>query len=154
MELDQATQAGARRTRRSLRHAVAVDCVLRSDAWDAAEQARASNLSVGGMWVETARTLPPGALVFVSFTPPGARKPVWAAAEVMRVAELANAEHPPEPCGMALAFTYCSERDLRLLARSLLGRPPSLPMRSRPPPLPPRQATEDDADDSSATIDA
>lgn len=98
-----------------------------------------SNLSTGGMWVDTTLALEPGSEVIVRFTPPGdlSAEPLWAAARVVRVQ--VHADYGVT--GMGLAFTYCSERDLRRLARALLGRPPRLPLRIRlPPPLPLRRA--------------
>jgi hypothetical protein len=127
-----------RTRRRSLRRAVVVDCALRSDLWDDELCLEASNLSTAGMWVETPIALEPGSHVIVSFTPPGVQrgKRVWAAAEVVRVDAAAAEPDGLQAGGMALAFTYCSEGDRRLLARALVGCPPRLPARCGPPPLP------------------
>lgn len=132
-----------RSRRRALRRAVAVDCALRSDLWEDELSLPASNLSTAGMWVETPVTLEPGSQVIVAFTPPGVPpgRRVWASAEVVRVDAKRRKDDAAHGAGMALAFTYCSEGDRRLLAQALVGCPPRLPSRgSRPPPLPRSEA--------------
>lgn len=124
--------------RRSLRRAVALECTLQSELWDEALTLPASNLSVDGVWVETQLSLDLGDDLIVSFTPPGlaAHHIVWATATVVRVGSFRRDGDPAEAPGMGLRFTYCSESHRRLLARSLHGHPPRLPISRVPPPLP------------------
>jgi len=111
--------------RRSLRRAIAIDCALRSERWERAVHLRASDVSVGGMWIETPVAVAPGEELIVSFQPPSASETVWAAAKVVRVGS--SREGADARPGMALAFTYLSERHVRVLARALQGHPPRLP---------------------------
>lgn len=124
--------------RRSLRRAVALECTLQSELWDEELQLPASNLSTDGIWIETPVTLDPGAELIVSFTPPGLpdHQVVWAAAKVVRVAPAGADEELAQSPGMGLKFTYCSDDHRHTLARSLLGRPPRLPLSRVPPPIP------------------
>jgi hypothetical protein len=124
--------------RRSLRRAVALECCLQSELWDDELRLPASNLSTEGVWIETPIALAPGDEVIVSFTPPGlsADHVVWAAAKVVRVATARRQGDQAQSPGMALRFTYCSDPHRRMLARSLLGVPPRLPLSRVPPPLP------------------
>jgi hypothetical protein len=117
--------------RRSVRRAVAFDCAVQSELWDDVVHLPASNLSEEGIWIETPIELEPGEPLIVSFTPPGTREKVWAAAEVVR-----RSRHREPAHGVALAFTYCSEPHREVLARSLYGQPPRLPGHPQPPPLP------------------
>ncbi len=123
--------------RRSLRRAVELECALQSDLWDGLIALSASDLSNEGVWLDTPYALEPGEELVLSFVPPGARQgeQVWAVAEVARVG-LWRRRLDPWPAGMGLVFQYLSDVDRRFLARSLVGRPPRLPGRRRPPPLP------------------
>ena len=114
--------------RRSLRRAIAVECALRSERWDHEIHLRASDVSTGGMWIETPVPVAPGEELIVSFQLPSVSETVWAAARVVRVGS--SREGADARPGMALAFTYCSERHMRLLARALQGLPPRLPQSS------------------------
>jgi hypothetical protein len=125
--------------RRSLRRAVVVECTLRSPLWDGEERRMAaSDLSVNGMWIDTALPIGPGTELIVCFTPPGRAhdEKVWASARVARVGTCHRPHDTAVPAGIGVVFTYCSEQHLRLLARSLEGCPPRLPVRRGPPPLP------------------
>ncbi len=113
--------------RHSARRAVALECTLLSELWDGEVQLPASNLSDGGIWIETAIAPEPGEELVISFSPPGAQQ-VWAAARVVRVGTRAGitAREPGGAdasacCGMALEFTRSSERHVRLLAQALRG---------------------------------
>lgn len=123
--------------RRSLRRAVDLECALQSDLWDGLISLTASNLSNEGVWLDTPYALELGEELVLSFVPPGARRgeQVWAVAEVARVG-MWRRRLDPWPAGMGLVFHYLSDVDRRFLARSLVGRPPPLPGRLRPPPLP------------------
>lgn len=111
--------------RRSLRRAISVECALRSERWDRELHLRASDVSTGGMWIETPSPVAPGEELIVSFQLPSVGETMWAAARVVRVGSSREGEDARP--GMALAFTYCSERHMRLLARALQGHPPRLP---------------------------
>jgi len=113
--------------RRSLRRAITVECALRSERWERALHLRASDLSTGGMWIESPVTVAPGEELIVSFRPPHEDETIWAAAQVVRVGSSRESGEGEARQGMALAFTYCSARHLRLLARALRGHPPRLP---------------------------
>lgn len=123
--------------RRSLRRAVALQASVRSELWDGELTLPIANLSNDGLWLETRLSLPPGHELIISFRPPHAdeHERVWAAAEVVRGGNQPSQEGPPRR-GMGLAIRYCSAEHKRLLARSLVGFPPSLPARRGPPPLP------------------
>jgi len=129
--------------RRSLRRAVALECCLQSERWEDELRLPASNLSTDGIWLETSIALAPGEEVIVSFTPPGlaSHHVVWAAAKVVRVASARREGDAAQSPGMGLHFTYCSEPHRRLLARSLQGHPPRLPVSRLPPPLPQHATT-------------
>lgn len=127
-------EAEARGGRRSLRRAVELACSVRSDLWEGERSVRIRELSLHGMLAESELVLPEGTLVIAAFVPPGSRRRVWVATEVVRVGAdpdcvLATAATAK---GLALAFTYCSQRDRRLLARALRGCPPPLPGRATP----------------------
>ena len=124
--------------RRSLRRAVRIDCALRSAHWNGELRLPATDLSVTGIWVETPLALQHGEELILSFTPPqgGEDDKVWAAARVARVGVSRYRSEAGALPGMGLAFTYCSDRHLRMLARALAGCPPRLPVRRLPPPLP------------------
>ncbi len=117
--------------RRNVRRAVAFECAVQSELWDDVVHLPASDLSEEGIWIETPIVLEPGEPLIVSFTPPGTRERVWAAAEVVR-----RSRRRERAQGVALAFTYCSEPHRAVLAQSLYGQPPRLPETPRPPPLP------------------
>jgi len=125
------------RRRRSVRRAVVLECSLRSELWEGELKLPVSNLSTEGLWVDTGLVLEPGHELIVSFKPPRARRHevVWAAAQVVRAGLYRPHVDSAPKRGVAIAITYCSEEHKRLLARSLLGRPPRLPARA-PPPLP------------------
>jgi len=124
--------------RRSLRRAVALECTLQCELWDEELRLPASNLSIDGVWIETPISLDLGDELIVSFTPPGlaATETVWAAAKVVRVGSFRRQGDAAQSPGMGLSFTYFSEPHRRLLARSLQGHPPRLPLSRVPPPLP------------------
>jgi hypothetical protein len=128
----------SRGKRRSLRRAVAVECTLQSELWDEDLTLPASNLSTDGVWIETPLALDLGDELIVSFTPPGLAptQTVWAAAKVVRVGSFRRQGDTAQSPGMGLSFTYCSEPHRRMLARSLQGHPPRLPLSRVPPPLP------------------
>jgi hypothetical protein len=128
----------SRGKRRSLRRAIALECTLQCELWDDALTLPASNLSTDGVWIETPLALDLGDELIVSFTPPGlsAQQTVWATAKVVRVGSFRGEEDAAQSPGMGLSFTYCSEPHRRLLARSLQGHPPRLPISRVPPPLP------------------
>lgn len=115
-----------------------VPCALRSTLWAGELLAAASDVSVTGMWIETARLVAPGTELIVCFTPPGGAhgEMVWASARVARAGVHRSPPHGVAWPGIGIMFTYCSDRHLRLLARSLEGCPPKLPGRRGPPPLP------------------
>jgi hypothetical protein len=123
--------AESSKRRRSVRRAVAFECAVQSELWDDVVHLPASNLSEEGIWIESPIGLEPGEPLILSFTPPGTREKVWAAAEVVR-----RSRQRERAQGVALAFTYCSEPHREVLARSLYGQPPRLPNRPAPPPLP------------------
>jgi hypothetical protein len=124
-----------------VRRAVALECTLHSEHWDEGVQLPASNLSTDGIWLDTPIALDPGEELVVSFTPPDAPQPVWASARVVRSTRARRSNDAAQLPGMGLAFTYCSDAHRRLLARSLLGRPPRLPRSRVPPPLPKREGS-------------
>jgi hypothetical protein len=128
----------SRGKRRSLRRAVAIECTLQSELWDETLTFPASNLSIDGVWIETPLSLDLGDELIVSFTPPGLAPTqiVWAAAKVVRVGSFRRQGDSAQSPGMGLSFTYCSEPHRRMLARSLQGHPPRLPVSRVPPPLP------------------
>ena len=106
--------------RQSSRRAVALECTLLSELWDGELQLPASNLSDGGVWIETAVAPEPGEELVVSYAPPGQQQ-VWAAARVVRVGVYPRASDAEPTCGMGLEFTVSSERHIRLLAQALRG---------------------------------
>lgn len=124
--------------RRSLRRAVALLATVRSELWDGELTLPIADLSNDGLWLETRLSLPPGHELIISFRPPHAdeHEQVWAAAEVVRGGSYRPSQGGPPRRGMGLAIRYCSAEHKRLLARSLVGFPPSLPARRGPPPLP------------------
>ncbi len=127
-----------RSRRRSLRRAVAVPCGLQSSYWDGALTLPASDLSNEGVWIDTPLPLEPGEEIVLSFNPPGQpRAELWATAEVARVG-MWRRSVDSFPVGMGLIFTYVSDLDRALLRHALRGRPPRLPSRRLPPPLPAR----------------
>lgn len=127
--------------RRSLRRAVALECQLECDSWAEPVLLPATDVSDQGLWVETPLALERGEELVVSFTLPNAPSAprLWAIAEVARVG-LWRRRNDPHRAGMGLVFTYCDAADLNRLSRSLLGRPPRLPVARRPPALPKRAA--------------
>jgi hypothetical protein len=123
--------------RRSLRRAIGLECSVACDLWDGSLPLFATDVSHEGLWVDTPYPLEEGDEVVVSFAPPGAApsEDVWAIAEVARVGGLEPQAAVLAP-GMGLSFTYLNAVDRRFLIDSLVGHPPRLPGRRRPPPLP------------------
>jgi hypothetical protein len=117
---------------------VVLDCGLQNELWDGIVALRASDLSQEGLWLDTPFALDPGEELVVSFVPPGESQELWACAQVARVG-MWRRDSDPWPVGMGLTFTYVSSTDRRYLARALMGHPPRLPVRRRPPPLPSRR---------------
>jgi hypothetical protein len=117
---------------------VGFECGVLCNLWQGSIEMQGTDLSNEGLWLETPYPLELGDELVVTFSPPGARpgQEIWATAEVARVG-LWRRRTDPWPVGMGLSFTYCSFSDQRFLARLLLHRPPRLPRRSAPPPLPP-----------------
>ncbi len=128
--------------RRSLRRAVGLECALQSDLWDGLVSMPISDVSHEGVWIDTPYVLEPGEELVLSLLPPGAcpGEEVWAVAEVARVG-LWRRRLDRWPTGMGLTFRYLSQVDRRFLTRSLVGHPPRLPVRRRPPPLPGSRGT-------------
>jgi hypothetical protein len=119
--------------RRSMRRSVDLECHVHSSYWDGTVPFLASDVSLDGIWLESAFALEVGQEVLLAFVPPGSQQvAVQAVARIARVSALEG-----QPCGMGLAFTFMRSTDRALLARSLEGRPPPLPgRRSSSPELP------------------
>jgi hypothetical protein len=128
--------------RRSLRRAVGLECSVACELWDGSLPLFATDVSHEGLWIDTPYPLDEGDEVVLSFTPPGARPndDVWALAEVARVGMIEpwQTAFPP---GMGLSFTYLNAVDRRFLIDALVGHPPRLPGRRRPPQFPWQRAT-------------
>src|SRR4051794_15946628 len=127
----------AAKKRRSLRRAVLVECTVGNDGWDRSMGLRASDVSNDGLWIDTCFPLELGQELVLSFAPPGAawHEEVWAVGEVARVG-LWRRESDLWATGMGIAFTYLNAFDRRFLTNALIGHPPRLPGRKKPPPLP------------------
>jgi hypothetical protein len=128
--------------RRSLRRAVGLECSVACELWDGSLPLYATDVSHEGLWLDTPYPLDEGDEVVVSFAPPGAgpNEELWALAEVARVGMI-EPWQTAFPAGMGISFTYLNAVDRRFLIDSLMGRPPRLRGRRRPPPLPWQRTT-------------
>ncbi len=121
--------------RRSLRRALRFACEVRSNYWDGAVPMPASDISDAGLWLDTCLPLEAGEEVVITLALPGTELPLWALADVARVG-LWRRAGDAFPNGMGLSFSYVDGADRRRLRAALVGFPPRLPGRPRPPPLP------------------
>ncbi|MEW5980625.1 MAG: PilZ domain-containing protein [Acidobacteriota bacterium] len=80
---------------------------------------RASNLSLGGIFLETPQPDPVGTLAELRFVLPGGKERIQATAKVVRTvryeSEVATLRHQTFPPGVGLAFVTLSPEDRRLL---------------------------------------
>jgi hypothetical protein len=71
--------------RRAARHAVSLGCELIGERSDRPIACRATDLSLGGMWIETADPVRAGEQVVICFEPPGSARELMVFAEIARV---------------------------------------------------------------------
>jgi Tfp pilus assembly protein PilZ len=96
--------------RRCPRFPVVMSCSLQSDLWDEPVSLRVSELSAGGVWVESDVALEQGDEVVVALELPGAAQPVWAVGQVARVG-FHRRRVEGKRSGMGLSLAYVREAD-------------------------------------------
>ena len=120
---------GRRRcARRGIRKSVDIECeIIRADM-DEPIPCRATDLSLYGMWLETAAVVLPGDRLVVSFQPPDWPNPVpiTVFAEVARVS-IGRRDVDHGMIGMGVEFTDLSDAEKEALAACLKRLPPPLP---------------------------
>ncbi len=125
--------------RRADRHAVTLGCELVGERSDQLLHYRSTNLSLSGMWIETADPVRAGEQVVVCFEPPG-----YPGGELMLFAEVARVQTSRRRVtvpgsGMGLEFMDLTQADGVELALWLADRPlaPSPRLRRWHVPAPP-----------------
>jgi len=115
------------RRRRSLRRAVQVETDVTSELWDTPVKLLATDLSLHGVWLDSALPLEPGSEVAVSLLLPrmAITRPFEARARVAHVA-LARRRTDYGRGGMGLCFVDVSAEQSERLAHALIGLPPSV----------------------------
>jgi len=117
-----------RRARRGIRKSVDLQCEIIHADCDEPVECRATDLSLYGMWLETAELVLPGDHVVICFQPPDwpEHSPITVFAEVARVS-IGRRDMDARTTGMGVEFTDLSEAQKEALAACLKGLPPPLP---------------------------
>jgi hypothetical protein len=120
--------------RQSVRRAVRLGCQVLADGWDEPVAYEVRDLSEGGLFLDAPVPMEEGTPLLVALRPEGWTQPTdLVARAVIRRVHMRRRRAEGPSAGMGLAFTDLPEEDVQDLQRCLLGRPPRLPGRPRPP---------------------
>ena len=117
--------------RRSLRREVELDCHVMSDLWDGTVPHPIRDLCEEGMWLDSDLPLDEGERVVVRFDLPKERRTIYAAGRVAR-SRLRRRDGDVERSGMALELLNLRPEERDVLARSIHGLPPPVPLYREP----------------------
>lgn len=120
-------------SRRAIRRAVSLGCELVTTRWDEPIRYRATDLSVTGLWLQTAEPVRAGETVVVCFRPTdGIDRELHVFAEVARVMTARGATDETPGVGMGLEMLDLTSLEVTRLEAWLSSFTAPIPRRRRP----------------------